>query len=130
MPTETTEKNVKKLKMPKIEVLDQTEKIEATKSVVKSAVQIKAEREEAEYVAPLPINEVAEAIELDVILVPLGTNHRQIRLAFDIRTNRIQPKDIPDIIQIVLKKAAPMIGIKLVEAITVEKTLLDATRQK
>ena len=151
MPTKTKKKtNVKKLKMPKVEMLEDSDTT-VTKDVVtenltippepetekkdpeevkKSAVQIKAEKEAAEYKAPEPVNAVAEAIVPDVILVPLGTNHRQIRLAFDVRTNKISPNDIPDIVQIVLKKAAPLIGEKLVEAIHVEKTLLNATRQK
>ncbi len=116
----------KKLKLPKVEVLEDTDE----KPVVKSEVQIKSEKEEAEYVAPEPVNEVADAIVPDVILVPLGTNHRQIRLAFDVRTNKVDVSDIPAIIQTVFKKAAPMVGEKLVEAINVEKALIDATRQK
>ena len=120
----------KKMDIPKVEILEGTDDIVGPKPVVKSAVQIKAEKEEAEKIDPLPANEVAEAIEVSVIVVPLGTNHRQVRLAFDVRTNKIQPSDISAIVQTVFKKAAPMVGEKLVEIIGVEKNLLDATKQK
>ena len=99
----------KKLKMPKIEELDMTEE----------KVSI-----------PIVGNEVAESIEVSVIIAPLGTNHRQVRIAFDVHTNKVTASDIPDIVQIVLKKAAPMIGDKLVEIIGVEKNLLNATKQE
>ena len=98
----------KKMKMPKVEVLEDSETAND----------------------PPLVNEVAEAIEVSVILVPLGTNHRQIRIAFDVRTNKVQPSDIPDIVETILTKAAPMIGEKLVEAINVENSLLNATQQK
>jgi len=117
----------KKLNFPKVEELPTQE---AEPKEVKSAVQIKAEREEAERIDPPPINEVAEAIEISIVLVPLGTNHRQIRLAFDVQTNKVQPSDIPAIVESVLKRSAPLIGEQLVKIIGVEKTLLDATKQK
>jgi len=122
--------NVKKLIMPKVEVLEDTEKPVEKKVIVKSAVQIKAEKEEDERVNPIPVNEVAEAIEISVVVIPLGTNHRQVRLAFDVRTNKVSASDISAIVQTVLTKAAPMIGNKLVEIIGVESNLLNATRQK
>ena len=108
----------KKMKMPEVEVLENTD------------VQIEVEKKEIEQIDPVPVNEIAEAIELSVILVPLGTNHRQIRIAFDVRTNKVQPSDIPNIVETILTKAAPMIGEKLVEAISVENSLLNATQQK
>ena len=119
-----------KMKMTKVEILESTDDIVGPKPVVKSAVQIKAEKEEAERIDPPLANEVAEAIEVSVIVVPLVTNHRQVRLAFDVRTNKIQPSDISAIVQTVFKKAAPMVGEKLVEIIGVEKNLLDSTKQK
>ena len=100
---------VKKLKMPKVEELDMTEEKIST---------------------PVVENEVAESIEVSVIIAPLGTNHRQVRIAFDVHTNKVTASDIPDIVQTVLKKAAPMIGDKLVEIIGVEKNLLNATKQE
>ena len=63
MPTKS--KNVKKLNIPKVELLQ--DDVEEPKPVVKSEVQIKAEKEEAEYVAPEPVNEIADAIVPDVI---------------------------------------------------------------
>ena len=100
----------KKLKMPKVEELDMAE----DKIIVPKVVE----------------NEIAEAIEVSVIIAPLGTNHRQVRIAFDVHTNKVTASDIPDIVQTVLKKAAPMIGDKLVEIIGVEKNLLNATTQE
>ena len=121
-----------KMKMTKVEILEDTDKavIPEPKPVAKSAVQIKAEKEETERIDPPLVNEVAESIEVNVIVVPLGTNHRQVRIAFDIRTNKVQPKDIPIIVETVLTKAAPMVGEKLVEIISVEKVLIDATTQQ
>ena len=98
----------KKMKMPKVEVLKDSETANDQ---------------------PL-VHELAQAIEVSVIVVPLGTNHRQVRLAFDVRTNKVQPSDISAIVQTVFKKAAPMVGEKLVEIIGVEKNLLDSTKQK
>ena len=119
-----------KMKMTKVEILEGTDDTVRPKPVVKSSVQIKAEKEEAEKIDPPLANEVAEAIEVSVIVVPLGTNHRQVRLAFDVQTNKVQPSDISAIVQTVFKKAAPMVGEKLVEIIGVEKNLLDSTKQK
>ncbi len=133
MPAKAKKKNVKKLNMPKVEILENTEDISIPpqpKPLEPAQVKLKKikEEEEAAIVAANLLNPVAKDIEPSVIIVPIGTNIRQIRIAFEIKTNKIRPKDIKDVVETVLLKAAPKVGELLVQAVGVEKSLIDATR--
>ena len=112
--------------MPKIEVMNMSEEEAATEKKERddawNARMTKGKEE------PITVNPVADAIIPRVDILPVGTNIRQIRLTFEVKTNKVDAKDITDIVNSVVRRSIPLIGEKLVEVINVEKGLLDATR--